>query len=92
MRTLLYHGASRLTVGESPTPHAGPGEVRVRIDSVGLCRSDLYGYSGRNNRRDDRSDPTGPRGFLTIELRTSEKPLFEFPQPTTAEAAIKPAS
>jgi len=53
VRTLLYHGESRLSVGESPTPHAGPGEIRVRVDSVGLCRSDLYGYSGRNNRRDE---------------------------------------
>jgi 2-desacetyl-2-hydroxyethyl bacteriochlorophyllide A dehydrogenase len=53
VRALLYHGDSRLTVGELESPHAGPGEVRVRVDSVGLCRSDLYGYSGRNNRRDE---------------------------------------
>ena len=53
MRALLYHGESRLTVDEVAEPHAGPGEVRVRIDSVGLCRSDLYGYSGRNDRRDE---------------------------------------
>jgi 2-desacetyl-2-hydroxyethyl bacteriochlorophyllide A dehydrogenase len=53
VRALLYHGASRLTVGELESPHAGPGEVRVRVDSVGLCRSDLYGYSGRNQRRDE---------------------------------------
>ena len=59
VRTLLYHGASRLSVGESPTPHAGPGEIRVRVDSVGLCRSDLYGYSGRNNRRDEVLAPGG---------------------------------
>ncbi len=53
MRALLYHGAGRLTVGELESPHVGPGEIRVRVDSVGLCRSDLYGYSGRNNRRDE---------------------------------------
>lgn len=53
MRALLYHGRSRLTVEEVETPHAGPGQVRVRIDSVGLCRSDLYGYSRRNERRDE---------------------------------------
>ena len=53
MRALLYHGRSRLTVDEVETPDAGPGEVRVRIDSVGICRSDLYGYSLRNERRDE---------------------------------------
>lgn len=30
---------------------------------------------------DEQSDPVGMRGFLTIELRTSEKPLFESTQP-----------
>jgi 2-desacetyl-2-hydroxyethyl bacteriochlorophyllide A dehydrogenase len=53
VRALLYHGRSRLTVEEVETPHPGPGEVRVRIDSVGICRSDLYGYSLRNERRDE---------------------------------------
>lgn len=57
VRALLYHGEGRLTVGESATPHAGPGQVRVRILSVGLCRSDLHGYSGRNNRRDEVLGP-----------------------------------
>jgi len=27
--------------------------VRVRVHSTGLCTSDVYGYSGRNTRRDD---------------------------------------
>jgi 2-desacetyl-2-hydroxyethyl bacteriochlorophyllide A dehydrogenase len=53
VRALLYHGNSRLSVEEVEPRHAGAGEVRVRIDSVGLCRSDLYGYSGRNQRRDE---------------------------------------
>lgn len=53
MRALLYFGESRLAVEEVETPHPGPGQVRVRIDSVGLCKSDIYGYSLRNNRRDE---------------------------------------
>jgi L-iditol 2-dehydrogenase len=57
VRALLYHGAGRLSVGERESPHAGPGQIRVRVDSVGLCRSDLYGYSGRNNRRDEVLGP-----------------------------------
>ncbi len=57
MRALLYHGQSRLTVEEVETPHAGPGEVRLKIDSVGICRSDLYGYMLRNERRDEFLGP-----------------------------------
>jgi len=53
VRALVYHGNRRLTVEEVAEPHAGAGEVRVRIDSVGLCKSDLYGYSGLNERRDE---------------------------------------
>jgi L-iditol 2-dehydrogenase len=57
VRALLYHGRSRLSVGEVDEPHAGPGQVRLRIESVGLCRSDLYGYSLRNERRDEVLGP-----------------------------------
>lgn len=53
MRALLYYGEGRLAVEEVETPHPGPGQVRVRIDSVGLCKSDIYGYSQLNNRRDE---------------------------------------
>lgn len=53
MRALVYHGESRLTVEEVAESHPGPGQVRVRIDSVGICKSDVYGYSQRNNRRDE---------------------------------------
>jgi L-iditol 2-dehydrogenase len=57
VRALLYHGQSRLSVDEVAEPHAGPGQVRLRIASVGLCRSDLYGYSLRNERRDEVLGP-----------------------------------
>ena len=33
----------RLTEGEIPEP--GPGEIQVRIDSVGICGSDVHAYS-----------------------------------------------
>lgn len=33
-------------------PALTSGQVRVRVHSVGLCKSDIYGYSGVNDRRD----------------------------------------
>ena len=52
MRQLSYYGNRRLCVEDiAPRPLA-PGEVRVRVHSTGLCTSDVYGYSGRNDRRD----------------------------------------
>ena len=32
-------------------PEPGPGEVRIRIARVGLCGSDLHGYTGESGRR-----------------------------------------
>jgi|GEM_PF-3373063 len=71
MRALLFHGRSRLTVGEVETPRPGPGQALVRIESVGICKSDIYGYSGLNQRRDEVLAPGGtlvmghePVGFV----------------------------
>jgi len=57
VRALVYHGESRLTVEEVAEPHPGPGQIRVRVDTVGLCKSDIYGYSQLNNRRDEVLGP-----------------------------------
>jgi 2-desacetyl-2-hydroxyethyl bacteriochlorophyllide A dehydrogenase len=53
VRALLYHGRRRLSVGEVDPPEPGPGQARVRVDSVGMCKSDIYGYSQLNQRRDE---------------------------------------
>jgi propanol-preferring alcohol dehydrogenase len=34
--------AEPLRLAEVPTPHAGDGEVRVRIEACGVCRTDLH--------------------------------------------------
>jgi threonine dehydrogenase-like Zn-dependent dehydrogenase len=53
IRRLAYHGAGRLTLDEAPCPVPGPGELRVDVHAVGLCRSDVYGVTGVNARRDE---------------------------------------
>lgn len=43
MKALLLHETGGPpTVSETPTPEPGPGEVLVRIEACGLCRSDLF--------------------------------------------------
>ena len=52
MLQLSYRGHGRLAVEHVPIPEPAPGHVRVRVHSTGLCTSDVYGYSGLNDRRD----------------------------------------
>jgi hypothetical protein len=63
-----------------PLPFIDPMQALQRMVAIGkIAQRAVY--------RDDRSDAVGPRGFLTIELRTSEKPLFKFAQPVSIGAA-----
>jgi threonine dehydrogenase-like Zn-dependent dehydrogenase len=52
MLQLSYRGQRRLAVEEVEPPALGRGQVRVRVHSAGVCKSDVYGYSGVNDRRD----------------------------------------
>jgi threonine dehydrogenase-like Zn-dependent dehydrogenase len=52
MRQLSYRGQRRLAVDDVEAPALRRGEVRVRVHSAGVCKSDVYGYSGVNDRRD----------------------------------------
>lgn len=51
MRVLVYDGPHRFHVETRPRPAPGPGEVRVRMAYVGICGSDLHGYTGESGRR-----------------------------------------
>ncbi|MGK9220233.1 MULTISPECIES: zinc-binding dehydrogenase [Microbacterium] len=44
MRAAFIDGKERIEVREAPTPEPGEGEVRIRVDSVGICGSDLHYY------------------------------------------------
>ena len=50
MRAVWYDrqgpAADVLTAGELPTPHAGPNEVRVRLEASGVNPSDTYRRRG----------------------------------------------
>jgi L-iditol 2-dehydrogenase len=44
MRAAVLRGIGDLVVEERPVPEAGPGEVVVRVASVGVCGSDTHYY------------------------------------------------
>ena len=41
MRAAVYRGNGTLSVESVPTPRAGPGEILVRVESCGICHTDL---------------------------------------------------
>ena len=52
MQALVYHGPGEMsteTVERPPAP--GMGEVLVRVKAVGICGSDVHGYTGTSGRR-----------------------------------------
>ena len=51
MKALVYMGPNTLVVRDEPEPVAGPGEVVVQVDAVGICGSDMHAYHGHDERR-----------------------------------------
>ena len=51
MRAAVLRGPKDVVVEERDTPEPGPGEVLVRVSSVGVCGSDTHYYDhGRIGR------------------------------------------
>ncbi|RJO73733.1 zinc-binding alcohol dehydrogenase [Nocardia panacis] len=51
MKALVYEGPTRLALRDTETPAPGPGAVAVRPIAVGICGSDVHGYTGSTGRR-----------------------------------------
>ncbi len=51
MKALIWHGPWQMELEEVPEPVPGPGEVLVAVKAVGICGSDVHGYTGRTGRR-----------------------------------------
>jgi L-iditol 2-dehydrogenase len=46
MRTAIWNDKGTVDIGERPIPEPRPGWVRVKVDSVGICGTDLHFYRG----------------------------------------------
>lgn len=51
IKALVWHGPRDMRVETVPMPVAGPGEVLVQVDAVGICGSELSGFLGENSLR-----------------------------------------
>jgi len=51
MKALVYTAPEALDYRDAPDPAPAPGEQLVRIDSVGICGSDMHAYLGHDDRR-----------------------------------------
>ena len=41
MQAAVYRGEGRVSVEQLPTPRPGPGEVTIRVETCGICHTDL---------------------------------------------------
>jgi D-arabinitol dehydrogenase (NADP+) len=46
MKAAYYEAAKTWSVTEVPTPDAAPGQVRIKVDQVGMCGTDLHIHEG----------------------------------------------
>jgi D-arabinitol dehydrogenase (NADP+) len=49
MRAVVYDAPRSYAVRDVPAPAAGPGQVRIRVDQVGVCGTDLHIHEGDFN-------------------------------------------
>jgi D-arabinitol dehydrogenase (NADP+) len=49
MRAVLYDAPRSFALTDIPLPAAGPGEVRIRVEQVGVCGTDLHIHNGDFN-------------------------------------------
>lgn len=82
--TLMVQTKSNGVVSKTiPLPFVDPMELMRRARAIGKIGQRVIYY-------DDVPDPAGPRGFLTVELRASQKPLFSFPKQPASQSEPRP--
>jgi L-iditol 2-dehydrogenase len=51
MKILQFNGPWQFSIEETATPSFGPEELLIRADAVGICGSDVHGFTGESGRR-----------------------------------------
>jgi D-arabinitol dehydrogenase (NADP+) len=49
MKAVLYDAPRSYSVAEVPVPDPAPGEVRIKVDQIGICGTDLHIHEGDFN-------------------------------------------
>ncbi len=56
MQALVYTAPNRIELHDVARPAAQDGSVRLRVDAVGICGSDLHAFKGHDPRRNPPLD------------------------------------
>ena len=51
MKALMYNGPRDLAIVNIPEPNPASGQVKIKTKYVGICGSDIHGYTGESGRR-----------------------------------------
>jgi L-iditol 2-dehydrogenase len=51
MKALVHTAPYKFEFKDAPMPHVGDEDVLVRVKAIGICGSDLHGYTGETGRR-----------------------------------------
>jgi L-iditol 2-dehydrogenase len=51
MKALVLEDYKKLALSEVPEPEIGPNDLLVRVQSCGICGSDVHGFDGSSGRR-----------------------------------------
>tara|TARA_Y100001934_G_scaffold88426_2_gene109719 strand:+ start:150 stop:1277 length:1128 start_codon:yes stop_codon:yes gene_type:complete len=51
MKALVYEQPWKMTLQDLPKPKPETGEVLIKMESVGICGSDVHGFTGESGRR-----------------------------------------
>ena len=51
MKALVYQEPWKMTLKDLPIPELQAGEVLIKMESVGICGSDVHGFTGESGRR-----------------------------------------
>jgi D-arabinitol dehydrogenase (NADP+) len=49
MKAVLYDAPRSYSVADVPAPEAAPGQIRIKVDQVGICGTDLHIHEGDFN-------------------------------------------
>lgn len=51
MKALVYTGPKSLDYRDTNAPELRPGELRIKVEAVGICGSDMHAFLGHDERR-----------------------------------------
>ncbi|MDO8685268.1 MAG: alcohol dehydrogenase catalytic domain-containing protein, partial [Clostridiales bacterium] len=51
MKSLVYYGSEEIRITDTIKPEPKQEEALIKVKSVGICGSDVHGYSGKTGRR-----------------------------------------